>query len=258
MSMEVRDTSRSKSAAEWQNIGKLYRVYMRQQRVAWFFCLVAGIMMIGSIFKIFLITVDTTTANDGIYVHGMSSGFTVAATFYIFVLCGTAVNILTNPVMSLYPGTVKTRFTARILYDCSVMFLITVIAILFHMGTMGVLRLLACTGKYVYSEILFDGKTFFMRAVLWLAYLYMLYFAFILFHTIGTKIGDRTLVIVCFLVFCGSIGLEIGISRCVWKNLPILYGSKSGFWYGLMPCACNTFYFDLPFLYGDVHGAQLA
>lgn len=230
MSMEVKDTSRSKSAAEWHNIGKLYRVYMRQQRVVWFFCLMAGMMMIGSIFKIFLITVDTTTANDGIYVHGMSSGFTVAATFYIFVLCGTAVNILTNPVMSLYPGTVKTRFTARILYDCSVMFLITVIAILFHMGTMGVLRLLACTGKYVYSEILFDGKTFFMRAVLWLAYLYMLYFAFILFHTIGTKIGDRTLVIVCFLVFCGGIlAWKLGYLGVFGRIYRFYMGANLGF-----------------------------
>lgn len=206
MSMEVKsinendNKNRSRHAAEWHNIGKLYRVYMRQQKVGLFLGISAAFMMLCMMLKVILTAVDVTT-NDGAYIQGINSGFTMLVMLYTMVLCGIAANILTNPVISIYPGTVKTRFLARIFYDCSIIILAVALAILFHFAGMGIFRLLAYTGKCVYSEILFDGKTFLMRSLLWLGYLFMLYFAFMLFHIIATKIGDTVLVIVCSLLF---------------------------------------------------------
>lgn len=227
MSVEVKKANRSKASEEWNNIGKLYHVYLRQQKVVVFYITVAVFMVVSTLATL----IYTNQANGEMnYIQGMSSGLTLIITLYVFIICGVSTNILTNPAISIYPGTVKTRFFARVLYDTSMITFGVVSSMLFHLAGIGILKLFAGTGKYIYNEILFDGKTFLMRSALWLGYLMMIYFAFVLVHVIATRLGDKAMLIICGITVLAAILIwRFGYYNVFLKILAFYRGADLGF-----------------------------
>lgn len=200
MSVEVKDTNKSKLKAEWENIGKLYCVYLRRKPVALYFIIIAIILTLFFLMNILLINV---AHDDMVYIQSMDSGCTEIFAIFVLIICLMASNLLTDPEISIYPGTVKTRFLSRVLYDFSMIILGAVICMVFHLIDIGILKLLASTGKYVYSEILFDGRTFLLRSVLWIGYLMLGYSMLALIFVISTKLGNIVSVVICGVIIAG-------------------------------------------------------
>lgn len=225
MSVEVKNTERSRAAAEWSNIGKLYRVQLRQQKGIFIFMLFTSLMLVASLAKIILVN----ASDDWVYIQGGSSGITFVISVYVLIMYGIASNVLTNPSISMYPGTVKTRFLSRVFFDGSVILTGVVFSMLMHLVNIGILKLLSNTGRYVYGEILFDGTAFLMRSALWLGYLLLGYFLFLLFHVIGTKIGDKALLITCAVVMAAmAIGAKFGLPNIFLKIYNYYAGANLG------------------------------
>ncbi len=226
MSVEVKN-NRSKLAAEWNNIGKLYRIHLRQEKIIVFYIITAVFMLAASLAILLL---EKESSSEMNYIQGMSSGLTLIITIYVLICSGTTSNILTNPSISIYPGTVKTRFIARVLYDVSKIAFGVCNGMLWNLAGIGIYKLLGSTGKYVYNELMFDGKTFLMRSALWLCYLLLVYFVFVLLHVIGTRIGDKAMLFVCCIAAIAVILIwQLGYYSIFLKVNAFYKGANLGF-----------------------------
>lgn len=215
MPMELKVSERK---AEWDNIKKLYRFQWVQRR-NWLttMAVIAAVGWIGTILeRCFWKPVSWDL------MIGSGNALGMYAIMILVVLCVYGANILTIPNLTMYPGTVKTRFISRILFDYSLLISGVGCMIAAHLLGMGVIKIMAATGGSVWEHVFFDWKTFLLRITLCFAYFIMIYNLFVLIYCIAVKAGPlNSLIGIGVIMIVGAFLLYKGI---LLKMLVKLWG----------------------------------
>lgn len=224
----------SRAKANWQNICKLYRVQWEQAKAG--LMMIAGAAVLLCILGIVLYIFVPMTGEEALdYVTGIPdlySGAVMATMIYSFVM-GMAV--VTNPAITMLPGTVRNRFISKILYDVSILVLGLASISLVHLVNVGVVKLLASKGIIGVGKVLFDFSVFARRMVFLLAVFFLLYQSFVFFVVLSTRLGAAVTIAVIGAVmlfvtaslFTGTYNIAYGMLRAVTKAVNYLVSGQS-------------------------------
>lgn len=177
MSVELRNT--------WKNIKDLYLVHWITKKMWMLAIIILGIFCAG------------TTILQGIRgsVGALEIGIIGAGSQVMLycVVCIVAMSLVASDIVSaknitMYPGTIKTRYVSRILYDYTVIAGGVLCNALIGMVGIGILKIIHIAGGPV-GQIFFDVKTMVLRMTLFIAYMLVLYqviqFVYVLIRKVG-------------------------------------------------------------------------
>ncbi|MDE5779049.1 MAG: hypothetical protein K2I10_11170 [Lachnospiraceae bacterium] len=200
---------------ELENVKKNYRILMKQ----------LGGMMAGSI------GVPVALGIVSLFTHIFSkpadelssvvkfshiNGY-VMLTVTIYLML-TTVNILSKAEISMYPGTVKTRMTAKLLFDFTQLSGVFLGLVLSNGLMLSVLRAVAGQNKGMVSCVLFDWKTMLIRSAVSLAYCMCIYCIGVLISVMSAKLNDHVfyivyiVIMVIWLILCATFQVQYIIS----------------------------------------------
>lgn len=224
MSVEVmEETKIGRGKAEWENIKKLYG-FQWVQRWSWLaaMAVVAIVGLIGTI-------IDRCFYKPASWYMMIGSGnsFGVYTVIILIIICVFGANILTAPNLTMYPGTVRTRFISRILFDYSMLCSGAVCFMAAHLLGMGVTKIIAKAGGPIWEYVMFDWKTFLMRGTLCLIYFIFIYNFFILIYCLAVKAGPRySMIGLAVIMVTGGVLLYKGVLLKILMKLWSFYMEK--------------------------------
>lgn len=224
MSVEVMEEVKvSSGKAEWENVKKLYQ-FQWIQRWSWLMAMavVAVIGLIGTIIdRLFY------KPSSWYLMIGSGNSFGAYAFIILIIMCIFGANILTAPNLTMYPGTVRTRFISRILFDYSLLCSGAVCFMAAHLLGMGVTKIIAKAGGPIWEYVMFDWKTFLMRGTLCLAYFILVYNFFILLYCLAVKAGPKySLTGLAVIMVTGGVLLYKGVLLKILVKLWGFYMEK--------------------------------
>ena len=189
MSVEVKEINKSGGfSAEWDNICRLYRLQLVQKQLMPMGLL---IYLIISFFTIALFNqVSLITMPDDLdYIRGIGGTLWVYLLILTFIIAVSDYNILSAENISIYPGTVRTRFISRLFLDYTMFFVIIASSVICNIIGVGISNLIILLMGNDSADVLFDLKTLLFRSIAFLCYMLMIHSAYILLHVIVSKIG---------------------------------------------------------------------
>ena len=99
---------------ELKNIKKLIRIQIKHKIITLLiFSIISGIFSVFSVINY----LKDLKKYDVQFITNLSDSTLIVSLLFIPFLCLLTTNILSNKEISMYPGTIKTRFTSRIITD---------------------------------------------------------------------------------------------------------------------------------------------
>lgn len=202
-------------SVELENVKKNYRILMKQSGgiMAGCICVPVALGIVSLFTHIFAKPADElSSVVEFSYINGFVM---LAITIYLML---TTRNILSKAEISMYPGTVKTRMTAKLLFDFTQLAGVFLVLVLSNGLMLSVLREAAGQNKGMVSCVLFDWKTMLIRSVAALAYCICIYCIGVLVSVMSAKLNDcvfyivYTVIMFIWMILCATFEVQHIIS----------------------------------------------
>lgn len=202
-------------SVELENVKKNYRILMKQSGgiMAGYIGVPVALGIVSLFTHIFAKPADELSSVVKFsYINGYVM---LSVTIYLMLM---TVNILSKAEISMYPGTVKTRMTAKLLFDFTQLSGVFLGLVISNGLMLSVLRVLAGQNKGMVSCVLFDWKTMLIRSAVSLAYCMCIYCIGVLISVMSAKLNDCVFCIVyivimfIWIIFCATFQVQHIIS----------------------------------------------
>lgn len=170
---------------ELKNIKKLIMIQIKHKIITLLiFSIISGIFSVFSVINY----LKDLKKYDVQFITNLSDSTLIVSLLFIPFLCLLTTNILSNKEISMYPGTIKTRFTSRIITDH-----IYIIASYFVIFTINMIPNLILVFARLYGfplnlSMLFDIKYFLIGFIIYVSLGFMIYMAFTILNMLLSRI----------------------------------------------------------------------
>lgn len=205
--MSVELDAKNKSGgfrAECDNICRLYHLQLIQKKVYPFGILVFLCLSL-AIISIFSQTSLIFFNEDVDYIRGTGNTIWIYLLVFVLYIACSDYNILSAENLSIYPGTVRTRFISRLLFDYTIFFASITCCILCRILGAGITNFIIMLTGNDGIQAFFDLKSLLLRAIACLCYILLIHGFYVLFFVAATKIGMKNTAI--SLVLLGTLSL---------------------------------------------------
>jgi hypothetical protein len=105
------------------------------------------------------------------------------------IICYNLITLGTRTEKSMYPGTEKTRFIARIIFDVGIITLSVVTSGIMDIILFVIVKIVHFNSSHLYQTILFSWKEFVMKLIFCFGIMILLYAVVLMFNSLINKLG---------------------------------------------------------------------
>ena len=178
------------------NTIKLVKVQIKQKGNLLIYC--AGLIAAIKLFSLFLLFIDTSNIN---FITDLNEGNTFTPIVFVPILAMCSTNILTNKELTMYPGTIRTRYISRILTDHILIISLYFILLGINIITEGIIFLLRLIGFNVGTNFLFDFKYWLIAFAIYVSIGSLIYMLITAINTIASVIPNIVTIIFAIIIF---------------------------------------------------------
>lgn len=179
-----------------KNIFNLTKVQAKQKKNILLCC--AGLIAAGKIFSLIFLFINTSNIS---FITDINPKTTFLPLVFIPILAMCSTNILTNQELTMYPGTIRTRYISRIITDH--LFIVSLYFILLGVNVIadGIICLLRATGLNVGTVFLFDIKYWLIAFAIYVSIGSLVYMLTAVINTLVSVLPNIISIIIAIIIF---------------------------------------------------------